>query len=159
MNHVLTDVGENVARWRECNIMHPSTIRTGELSTDSPKRQPVTPYRGLRSVHHSAHIANLSCVRTHLASTPLMNAEKTYALASAAPAARSTLLGCQSMARTVDRSGFFTCFDTHQLFSSSNEHTAMILKTINTCAPTQSVVLRPTLHHSQRQTCPRLDSI
>jgi hypothetical protein len=56
-----------------------------------------------------------------------MNAENTLAFMSAAPAAKSTLFGCQSMARTVERSGFLRCFETHQLFSSSNEQTDMVL--------------------------------
>lgn len=53
-----------------------------------------------------------------------MNAEKTRALASAEPAASKTLFGCQSIDKTVDRSGFFKCLEVHQLFSSSKEQTA-----------------------------------
>jgi hypothetical protein len=46
---------------------------------------------------------------------------------SALPAARSTLLGCQSTASTVDLIGFFRSFDTHQLFSESKEQIAIAL--------------------------------
>lgn len=56
-----------------------------------------------------------------------MNAENTRAFISAAPAARSTLFGCQSIARTVERRGFLRWRETHQLFSSSNEQTAIVL--------------------------------
>jgi hypothetical protein len=56
-----------------------------------------------------------------------MKAEKTYALASAVPAASKMLLGCQSIDNTVDLIGFLTCLDTHQLFSSSKEQTAIVL--------------------------------
>lgn len=57
-----------------------------------------------------------------------MKAEKTRALASALPAAIKTLFGCQSIERTVDRRGFLRCLETHQLFSSSKEQTAMVLR-------------------------------
>lgn len=57
----------------------------------------------------------------------LIQAEKTRAFMSAEPAARRMLLGCQSSERTVDRSGFLSRLATHQLFSSSNEQTAMAL--------------------------------
>jgi len=46
---------------------------------------------------------------------------------SALPAARRTLLGCQSTDSTVDRMGFFNSLDTHQLFSGSNEQIAIAL--------------------------------
>lgn len=47
---------------------------------------------------------------------------------SALPEARRMLFGCQSSERTVDRIGFLRCLATHQLFSSSNEQTAMTLE-------------------------------
>ena len=56
-----------------------------------------------------------------------MYAERTRAFMSAPPAASNTLFGCQSTERTVDRIGFFNCLATHQLFSGSNEQTAMAL--------------------------------
>ena len=37
------------------------------------------------------------------------------------------LFGCQSIDKTVDLMGFLTCLDTHQLFSSSKEQTAIVL--------------------------------
>lgn len=50
---------------------------------------------------------------------------------SALPAASKTLFGCQSTERTVDRIGFLSRRETHQLFSGSNEQIAIAL-VINT---------------------------
>lgn len=61
-----------------------------------------------------------------------MNAENTLALASALPAAIKTLFGCQSMDKTVDLNGFLRCLETHQLFSSSKEQTAIVLAPLPT---------------------------
>lgn len=63
----------------------------------------------------------------NLLSTSLIYAEKTLAFISALPAARRTLLGCQSTERTVDLIGFLRRRETHQLLSSSNEQTAIAL--------------------------------
>lgn len=49
---------------------------------------------------------------------------------SALPAARRTLLGCQSTDRTVERMGFLRSLDTHQSPSGSNEQIAMALHKI-----------------------------
>jgi hypothetical protein len=57
----------------------------------------------------------------------LIYAENTLAFISALPAARRTLFGCQSTAKTVDLIGFFNSLETHQLFSSSNEQMAIAL--------------------------------
>lgn len=65
---------------------------------------------------------------TNLGSMSLIQAEKTLAFMSALPAARRILLGCQSMERTVDLIGFLRCLATHQLFSESNEQTAITLQ-------------------------------
>jgi hypothetical protein len=63
-------------------------------------------------------------------STSLMYAEKTRAFMSALPVASRTLFGCQSTASTVERSGFLSRRETHQLFSGSNEQIATALRTI-----------------------------
>ena len=57
----------------------------------------------------------------------LIQAENTRAFMSAEPAARRMLFGCQSSERTVNRRGFLSRLATHQLFSSSNEQTAIAL--------------------------------
>jgi hypothetical protein len=57
-----------------------------------------------------------------------MNAENTRAFMSALPAARSTLLGCQSTESTVDLIGFFKSLETHQSFSGSKEQIAIALR-------------------------------
>lgn len=46
---------------------------------------------------------------------------------SALPAARRTLFGCQSTAKTVDLMGFLSSFETHQSPSGSKEQMAMAL--------------------------------
>lgn len=56
-----------------------------------------------------------------------MNAENTRAFMSALPAARRTLLGCQSTESTVDLMGFFNSLETHQSFSGSKEQMAIAL--------------------------------
>jgi hypothetical protein len=56
-----------------------------------------------------------------------MYAENTRAFMSALPAARSTLFGCQSTDRTVERMGFLRSLETHQLFSGSKEQIAIAL--------------------------------
>lgn len=56
-----------------------------------------------------------------------MKADKTRAFMSALPAARRTLLGCQSTESTVDLMGFFKSLETHQSFSGSKEQTAIAL--------------------------------
>lgn len=71
---------------------------------------PQTVLNGIRSPH---------AVGAGLLSTPLMKEENTRAWASVEPAARRTELGCQATERTVERSGFLMCLETHQSFSSS----------------------------------------
>ena len=133
----LTDKCEDISRGRERHAVDPSAIRTGEIAADGSKRESISPDCRLRPDAKRQQVFQLYYnEHTHFASMPLMNAEKTYALASAAPAARRTLFGCQSISRTVDRRGFLMCFETHQLFSSSKEHTAMVLRAESQLAKT-----------------------
>lgn len=55
----------------------------------------------------------------YLESIPLIQPLKTRAVMSLHPAAKIMFSGCQSTLNTVLRIGFFKCFETHQLCSSS----------------------------------------
>lgn len=115
--------------------MNPTSSRAAELATDRVEREPLAPHGRRRPIGGASALPSpsTSCRRsTHLESTPFMYAENTRALPSALPAARRTELGCQSSERTVVLRGFLMCLATHQLLSSSNWQTAIVLAPLAT---------------------------
>ena len=98
-------------------VYSPQTVLNGSFS-------PQTDAAGLRHIREGS----AETLITHLLSTSLMYAEKTRAFMSALPAARRTLLGCQSMESTVDLMGFLSSLETHQSPSGSKEQIAIALE-------------------------------
>lgn len=122
---------QNITGGGKGHRMDPTSTWTAVLSTKCIERKSFAPDSSGGSIMMGNLVPRVIKVAfsklIYLLSTSLINAEKTRAFMSALPAANNTLFGCQSMARTVERMGFFICFDTHQLFSSSKLQIATVL--------------------------------
>lgn len=100
--------------------MNPSSRWTGEFRTESIEWETSSPHRWIGSL---IDVLDERTEHTSLPYQSVLTPGETFE--SVPPAARRTLLGCQSTLRMVLRMGFLRCLLTHQSPSSSKLHTLM----------------------------------
>ena len=128
----MRDKCQCVTRGGEGYAVDPAAAGGAEFRAEGVERETRTPDSGVGPFVYvfdecTEHVCLLALIQSPLTTWATERGDREGALESEPPAARRTLLGCQSRLKIVDRIGFLRCFDTHQSPSSSKLHTAIAL--------------------------------